>query len=77
LEVFAMQIDEILKTIRKELGISQETLARNLNVSFATLNRWENNRAKPSRLALLQLKEYARQSGASDAVIEALSRFKA
>jgi DNA-binding transcriptional regulator YiaG len=38
-----MTIDEIIKTIRKELGISQEMLARDLTVSFATLNRWENN----------------------------------
>lgn len=38
-----MTIAEILKSIRKELDISQEALARELNVSFATLNRWENN----------------------------------
>ncbi|MDR2670851.1 MAG: helix-turn-helix domain-containing protein [Oscillospiraceae bacterium] len=71
-----MQIDEILKTIRKELCISQETLARDLNVSFATLNRWENNRAKPSRLAMLQLKEYAAQSEISSEVVVALEHIR-
>ena len=53
-----MTIDEILKSIRKEQNISQETLARNLNVSYATLNRWENNKVKPSRLAMDKIKDY-------------------
>src|SRR3954462_10389175 len=30
-----------LRTLRKELGFSQTDFARALNVSFATLNRWE------------------------------------
>lgn len=34
-----MIIDEISKMIRKKLNISQETFARELNVSYATLNR--------------------------------------
>ena len=34
-----MTINEILKMIRKEINASQETLARELNVSYATLNR--------------------------------------
>ena len=42
-----MTMDVILKTIRQELNISQETLARDLSVSFTTLNRWENNKAEP------------------------------
>jgi DNA-binding transcriptional regulator YiaG len=71
-----MKINEILKTIRSELAISQETLARDLNVSFATLNRWENSRAKPSRLALVALKEYATKNSASQEVIAALERLR-
>jgi len=69
-----MKMDEILKTIRKELSISQETLARDLNVSFTTLNRWENNRAKPSRLAMLQVKDYCANKGVSAEIIAALER---
>ena len=33
-------------------GYSQEQLARELDVSFATINRWENGKTEPSRLAL-------------------------
>ena len=69
-----MAIDEILKTIRKELNISQETLARDLNVSYATLNRWENKKAKPSRLAKIQINDYCVKKGISKVIIADLDR---
>jgi len=67
-----MTINEILKMIRKEINASQETLARELNVSYATLNRWENNKTKPSRLAMKQLKEFCAQNNISNDIIEQL-----
>ncbi|MDR1700576.1 MAG: helix-turn-helix domain-containing protein [Lachnoclostridium sp.] len=42
--------------------MSQESLVRVLNVSFATLNRWENNKAKPSRMAIMRIKEYGNRT---------------
>lgn len=69
-----MTIDEILKKIRKEMNISQETLARDLNVSYTTLNRWENNKAKPSRLANIQIRDYCIQKGISKDIITELDR---
>ena len=44
-------IAEQLKALRQQYGWSQEDLARKLGVSFSTVNRWENGKAKPSRLA--------------------------
>ena len=44
-------IAEELKKLRQQQGWSQEDLARSLGVSFATVNRWENGKTKPSRLA--------------------------
>lgn len=41
-------IAEELKKLRQQ----QEDLARNLGVSFATVNRWENGKTKPSRLVV-------------------------
>lgn len=67
-----MTIDEILKIIRKELNISQETFARELNVSYATLNRWENNKVKPSRLAMKQLVEFSSRNNIPKEIIERL-----
>jgi transcriptional regulator with XRE-family HTH domain len=34
--------------------MSQEDLARESGVSFATINRWENNKTVPSRLTINQ-----------------------
>ena len=43
-----------VKEVRKQLGISQEDLAHALGVSFATVNRWENEKTSPSKLARTQ-----------------------
>lgn len=48
-------IPTLVKAIREQLDISQEDLARALGVSFATVNRWENGQAMPSKLAKAQL----------------------
>ena len=58
------------------MDISQETLARALNVSYATLNRWENNKAKPSRLAMIQLREYCADKGLPGDISTALESAK-
>lgn len=67
-----MTLDEILKDIRKELNITQEQLARDLNVSFSTLNRWENCHNTPSRLARMRIKDYCSQKGVSTETAEKL-----
>ena len=46
-----------LKNILQVHGWSQEDLARELGVSFATVNRWENGKAVPSKLAAIQLEK--------------------
>ena len=69
-----MALDEILKSVRKELNLTQEQLARDLNVSFSTLNRWENNHAKPSRLARMRLIDYCTKNGVSDEIISELEQ---
>jgi DNA-binding transcriptional regulator YiaG len=45
----------LVKEIRRQLDLSQEDLARQLGVSYATVNRWENGLSKPSKLAKAQL----------------------
>lgn len=41
----------LIKQIRTYLNMSQADFAENLNVAFATVNRWENGRAIPNKLA--------------------------
>lgn len=50
-ECAIMNFAEKVKFVRSELRLSQEDLARELGVSFATINRWENGSYNPSRLA--------------------------
>ena len=42
---------ERIKRIRARLGLTQTQLAELLGVSFATVNRWENQQSQPSQLA--------------------------
>lgn len=41
----------LIKQIRTYLNMSQTEFANRLNVTFQTVNRWENGRAVPNRLA--------------------------
>ena len=45
---------ETVKEVRQQLGLSQEELAHELGVSFSTINRWENNKTVPFKLARRQ-----------------------
>ncbi len=49
---------ELAKEMRRQLALSQEDLARQLGVSYATVNRWENGLSEPSKLAKAQLKAF-------------------
>lgn len=49
------EIPNMVKTIRHRLGLTQEQLAQKIGVSFSTANEWENNKRKPSPLAIKQL----------------------
>lgn len=49
---------ETVKEVRRRLGLSQEGLARALGVSFATVNRWENGKTVPSKLAQRQFEQF-------------------
>ena len=46
-----------LRLLRARLGLSQEQLARRLGVSFATVNRWETGRSRPSARARAAIAE--------------------
>ena len=48
---------DLMKEIRAYLNMSQTEFAEFLNISFATVNRWENGRAVPNKLAQSALYE--------------------
>ena len=55
-----MEISTEIKRIRQSAMLSQEELARELGVSFATVNRWETGRAKPTSRTLRLIDEYCK-----------------
>jgi len=48
----SQDIAELVRELRRRLGLTQEEFAAKLGVTFPTVNRWENRRAKPSRMAM-------------------------
>ena len=44
-------MQDLIKKIRSHMNMNQTEFAELLNVTFATVNRWENGRALPNRLA--------------------------
>ena len=56
-------MQKLIKHIRDYLGLSQADFAEKLGVNFATVNRWENGRAVPTKLAQAKLYEYCKEQG--------------
>lgn len=53
----------LIRELRQRTGLTQEKFAARLGVTFPTINRWENGRAKPSPLAVQRIEELLRSMG--------------
>ena len=49
-----------VRELRLRTGLTQEKFAARLGVTFPTINRWENGRARPSPLAMQKIEELLR-----------------
>lgn len=47
-----MTFSEFVISVRKKLNLNQTQLASAINVSYSTINRWENSHVVPSNLAV-------------------------
>jgi len=56
----------LVKEVRRQLEISQEELAHELGVSFATINRWENGKTTPFKLARGQFDAFCKRMSAAN-----------
>ena len=54
-------MQNLMKDIRAWLGMSQTEFAEQLNVRFATVNRWENGHAVPNKLAQDRIYELCKE----------------
>ncbi|HAR5874407.1 TPA: helix-turn-helix transcriptional regulator [Staphylococcus pseudintermedius] len=53
-----MDLDQELRRLRKEKGITQEYLANELYVSIQTINKWENGKCLPDAINLLHIAQF-------------------
>ena len=56
-------LSRLVRELRELTGLTQEKFAARLGVTYPTINRWENGRAKPSPLALKQIEDLLRGLG--------------
>lgn len=56
-------ISQLIRKLRERIGLTQEKFAARLGVTYPTINRWENGRAKPSPLAMQKIDELLRRMG--------------
>lgn len=48
----------LIKSIRLESGLNQEEFARELNTSVQSINRWENEKTTPNKMAQCEIFEF-------------------
>lgn len=65
-----MEFAQTVKEIRKILKISQEQLARELHISFSTVNRWERGRNKPNMLTKKVFYDFCKEKGIDEELIK-------
>lgn len=56
-------IPRLVRVMRELTGLTQEKFAARLGVTYPTINRWENGRAKPSPLAMQKIEDLLRSMG--------------
>lgn len=57
-----MNFKEKLVYVRAYLNLTQVQLAKELNVSFETINRWESGKYNPSKKAIVTLEIFCKKN---------------
>lgn len=57
-----MSFSDEIKILRQKCILSQEAFAKEIGVSFATVNRWENGKTIPTYKAIKKISDYCREN---------------
>jgi DNA-binding transcriptional regulator YiaG len=57
---------DLIRSLRRRLGMTQETFAHAIDVTVSTVNRWENGHSAPSKLAWRVMRDVARSRGLAE-----------
>ncbi len=58
-----MNLSSEIKAIRQKTFMTQEQFAKEFNVAFSTVSRWENDKTVPGMKAMKQMKEFCNNHG--------------
>ena len=58
-----MNFQESIKQLRQSQFLSQEAFAKELGVSFSTVNRWETDKCVPNYITMKKIKDYFDSKG--------------
>lgn len=58
-----MPFSEEIKKIRQSMFMSQAAFAKELEVSYTTVNRWETGKSKPNYKAMKIIDAYCKNNG--------------
>ena len=57
-----MSFSEDIKKIRRKAFLTQEDFAREIGVSFATVNRWETGKDRPNLKTMKLIDDYCKRN---------------
>ena len=58
----AMSFAEDIKKIRRKAFLTQEEFAKQIGVSYTTVNRWETGKSKPNLKAMKLIDDYCKKN---------------
>lgn len=57
-----MSFSEDIKRVRRKEFLTQENFAKEIGVSFATVNRWETGKARPNLKTMKLIDDYCKRN---------------
>lgn len=57
-----MNFSDSIKDIRNALNLTQTELANELEVSFSTINRWENGKTVPNKMTIKMIVNFCERN---------------
>jgi DNA-binding transcriptional regulator YiaG len=74
--VITIKGSELIKTIRTQLGLTQEEFSHAISSTLTTVNRWENEKSTPNRMARTLIADFCEKQGIEKDLIDAVKNIR-